>query len=234
MFGKEERHPVLRLGPKDNNQGRRGCSKSLEGDRTAEDRQQHLMKVIDSEQSLEGKLEKAEQNYETARTEMTTEYDNEREASRVELNRLKLELEGQVFQRQEEVEDVLTRERESWKAERELLLQRWQDERESLLHTMEKRCSDLTQEYKISQEELQRSVVGLQAELTAANEERIATGRAKDRLKQRWDEDRVKFEKAIAELSGVADTLGKEKGKLQKMVEAFGEVTDVKPKGDTF
>jgi hypothetical protein len=52
--------------------------------------------------------------------------------------------------------------------------------------------------------------------------------------KKQWDEEREDLKRMVAEIQGVAQNLDAEKGRLEKLVQCFGEVTDVKSKGDAY
>ena len=55
-----------------------------------------------------------------------------------------------------------------------------------------------------------------------------------ERLKIAWEADKINFAKATTELKSVAANLDMENANLQRMLEALGEVTDFKSRGDAY
>ena len=53
-------------------------------------------------------------------------------------------------------------------------------------------------------------------------------------LQRCWEEEKQDRERAFNELKTAAEDLGTEKGKLEKLIQAFGDVTDIKSKGDAY
>ena len=93
----------------------------------------------------------------------------------------------------------------------------------------------LTQQHEKEKDDQQKAWTELQSELTKkADEERATWEKEKAELQKGWDDEKAKFEKAYEELKSMAEHMGMEKDRLQKMVEAFGEVTDLKSKGDAY
>ena len=129
-------------------------------------------------------------------------------------------------------------------AEKEASITRWEEKRTQLvteleqqkgvmIKTHEEEIEHLKKEHKDDLNEQTRAFVGLQENLNA----KLTSDNANlleeiSNLKKAWDEDKIRFERMIDELKGVAQGMEEEKGRLQKIVEQFADETDVKSKGD--
>ncbi|KAI9819498.1 MAG: hypothetical protein M1827_006946 [Pycnora praestabilis] len=169
---------------------------------------------------------------------MTSVWIRQKKELEVKSDKVRRELEATLNQRQRHLEDALKKERESresWAKERNDLIKGWDEERAGLGHGWEQQREVLLNQHKKEKDSLRRSLLETYTGLSQdAKNERQTIENEKIALQKGWDEDKFKFERVVKELQSVADVLSLEKTKLQRMVECFGTVTDLKSKGDTF
>lgn len=140
--------------------------------------------------------------------------------------------------RQRDHEEALRKEllnREAWDMERSSIVRDWDEERLSLGKGWEEQHRILAAKHQSEKDELQSTWKTTQAQINERAEGRIARlQREIEKLKAGWDADKSRFVKATTELKAVAAKLDNENDNLQRMVEAFGEATDFRSKGDTY
>ncbi|KAI9787395.1 MAG: hypothetical protein M1816_007528 [Peltula sp. TS41687] len=196
--------------------------------------EEHGSGLKQTEDDHEAKLKQVESDYEQKLADLTSQCTQEKETMSGEFVREKSELDSNLAAKQQELEQTLAKEREDWQKEREELLKGWQEERETLVQDNESKSKMLAEEHTKNEGSLHAKLKKLEADLKVARNEKTAVTKSKNDLEKGWDSEKAKLERAIIELRGVADNLDKEKSKLQKMVEAFGEITDIRSKGDTY
>ena len=147
-------------------------------------------------------------------------------------------LEHTLQVRQTEIEEAHQKEqqdREAWNKERDTLTRAWDEERIGLDKGWEQQRAVLVAQHKTDKDELQKTWKANQARLLKRNEtDSIKAQKEIDKLKAGWDTDKTKFKKATEQLKDAASTLDRENEKLQKMVEAFGDATDFRSRGDAY
>ncbi|KAL8736084.1 MAG: hypothetical protein Q9181_002570 [Wetmoreana brouardii] len=122
-------------------------------------------------------------------------------------------------------------EKEGWDRERESLLKNWEDERarigqgsEELVSHLRKENDDMQKAWKSTEESLKKerndSENRLRSEVVG--------------LKAARDADRADFSKKSVELKATANKLNTENVKLQKLADAFEQVTDLRGREDTY
>lgn len=127
-----------------------------------------------------------------------------------------------------DLEDAVRREREghqSWDREREALRRSRDEQRNALFQEWEEERRSLLTHHEKSLEELQRELqrgrrTPHHSSHSKMEEENQRLRQQIEGLKVGWDTDKAKFHS--------------ENSRLQKMIEAFGEATDLKSRGDTF
>ncbi|KAI4213029.1 MAG: hypothetical protein LQ351_004373 [Letrouitia transgressa] len=125
-------------------------------------------------------------------------------------------------------------ERDAWNQERDLITKRWEEERAALGKGSEELRIQAAQHRK-EKEELQRAFEASEERIKKGHAESISQMQAEiDNLKTGWDVDKDKFRKTMAELNASAAKMNDENIKLQKLAQAFGEVTDLKSREDPF
>ncbi|KAJ9648319.1 hypothetical protein H2199_001173 [Coniosporium tulheliwenetii] len=155
-----------------------------------------------------------------------------------DIDRQKEEFEAKLDTIQHELEDATKREKESreaWMKEKGDLTRAWDEERTRATRDMEEQRQCLTAEKEQEKNDVQRFWLELQADLTNKREaEKEGLTKEIATLREGWDKDRETFDRVVSELRSVTENLGVEKGRLQKMVDCFGEVMDLKSKGDAY
>lgn len=153
-------------------------------------------------------------------------------------SRLRRDWEMALESRQKAVDDSHRKhlqDKTAWDKERESLTRDWDQERSILGKGSEEQRRFLGAQYQKEKEELQKK---WQSSQTRANKQ-AEEGQEKvqkeiDRLKAGWDADKSKFAKATAELRNVVVKLKEDNTNLQKLTEAFGDITDLKSREDPF
>lgn len=153
-------------------------------------------------------------------------------------SRLRQDLDISRKARQKDLEEAQRRElqnREAWDKERSSLVRERDEERLSLGKGWEEQRRILTAKHQSEKDDLQSTWKSTQARENERAEGNIARlQREIEKLKSGWDADKARFVKATTELKAVAAKLGNDNDNLQRMVEAFGEATDFRSKGDTY
>ncbi|MCJ1421725.1 hypothetical protein MMC32_008091 [Xylographa parallela] len=115
-------------------------------------------------------------------------------------------------------------EREKWNDERSKLQRDWNEQRQNLLVQHRNETEELRKAgrllYDSEQSRLQDQATGFQRQI--------------ETLKSEWDADRAKLAKAQNDYSARISKLQSEIDRLQKMVDAFGEPTDLSSRGNKY
>ena len=115
-------------------------------------------------------------------------------------------------------------EREKWSDERKAIQRDWNEQHQNLLGQHRKEIEELRKAsrslYGSDQNRLEDKVTRLQRQV--------------ETLKSGWDADKAKLAKAQSEQSAETSKLRSENERLQKMVDTFGEATDLKSRGNTY
>lgn len=210
---------------------------------------EHDKELKDQRQHFDDQKAKLVEEFSKEKDELRTSFQSQKKEIESSFEILRKDLEGKLNSTQANLEQVIKTEREGreqWSGEREMLTKGWGQERESrdkeveeqrqaLIKQHEEEMASLARKHKDDINEQTMGFVSLQEginrKMTAENE---GLREGLKSLKKAWDQDREKFEDVVKELSGVAHALDSEKGRLQKLVESFGEITDVKSKGDAY
>jgi serine/arginine repetitive matrix protein 2 len=162
--------------------------------------------------------------------ELRSEHERQQLERQASFDRVRDELETQLEAAQKDREDALTQERESrevWLAEREALVKSHQDDRDLL-----------EAEYKKSKDDSDRAWIELHADVSARAEEEKARVdqliREKDELQRRYNALRSESEQEKSIIKSVASNLESEKSRLEKLMECYGDIAEIKSKGDTY
>ena len=124
---------------------------------------------------------------------------------------------------------------ESWNKERESMSVRWDEERTMLGKGWEEQRKALSAKHQAEKDEMLKKWQASQSRANkSAEEENLRLQKEIEKLQAGWDTDKAKFAKVTAEMRSAATKLNEENVKLQKLVEAFGEVTDLKSREDPF
>lgn len=147
---------------------------------------------------------------------------------------LEASLEAQRKANEEEyrkyIQDLESRNKEreslcvSWDEERTILGKGWEEQRKILGAKHQTEKDEMLKKWQASQSRANKS----------AEEENLRLQKEIEKLQAGWDADKAKFAKASTEMRSAALKLNEENVKLQRLAEAFGEVTDLKSREDPF
>jgi serine/arginine repetitive matrix protein 2 len=166
--------------------------------------------------------------------ELRSEHQRQQLERQASFDRVRDELETQLGAAQKDREEALIHERESreaWLAEREALMRAHQDDRENIRR-------GLDEQYQRGKDELDKAWVELHADASArAEEERARVDqliKEKDDLQKRYNALRAESEQEKSIIKSVANNLESEKSRLEKLMECYGDIAEIKSKGDTY
>jgi len=162
----------------------------------------------------------------------------EKESLKASLARQKKDLEADHFNTQQELEKARdarrkaieesrkkhAEDRESWEKERAVLGKGSAEQRSLLTSQHNKEVEAMRRTQEASEERIRQQVQDDMAKL----HDQIGT------LQAGWDAEKDKFAGSMADLKAQAARMDEENKKLQRMADAFGEVTDLRSRGDPF
>lgn len=162
----------------------------------------------------------------------------EKESLKASLARQKKDLEADHFNTQQELEKARdarrkaveesrnkhAEDRESWEKERAVLGKGSEEQRSLLTSQHNKEVEAMRRTQEASEERIHQQVQDDMAKLHDQVE----------RLQAGWDAEKGKFARSMADLRAQAVRMDDENKKLQRMADAFGEVTDLRSRGDPF
>lgn len=198
---------------------------------------------------FERRRKEQEENFQVLSAEMSSRFLKEKESMRnswsrqkrdleLDYDKIRRDLEGRLSSRLKDLEVARDQERESreaWAREREALVRGWDEERAGMGKGWEEQRQVLIRQHAKETEDMQKKLKHLQDESTQeATAARLALEKENEMLRNGWNADKEKFNKIVDDLKAVTDNLDTEKRRLQKMVETFGEATDLRSKGDTY
>jgi serine/arginine repetitive matrix protein 2 len=173
--------------------------------------------------------------------ELRSEHQRQQLERQASFDRVRNELETQLGAAQKDREEALIHERESreaWLAEREALMRAHQDDRENIRRGLDEQRDVLEAQYQRGKDELDKAWVELHADASArADEERARVDqliKEKDDLQKRYNALRAESEQEKSIIKSVANNLESEKSRLEKLMECYGDIAEIKSKGDTY
>lgn len=192
----------------------------------------------ESESKLQARLAEVNQRYALEKEELQTGWSSQRQELEDSHARLRRDLESALEAREKAVDEARRKQlqdREAWNKERESLSHSWGEERAVLGKGSEEQRTILAAQHQSEKDGLQKKWQASQSRAHKLAEE-VTSKLQKDneRLRAGWDADKAKFAKATGELKSAAIKLNEDNIKLQKLAEAFGEVTDLKSREDPF
>ena len=184
--------------------------KLKEADLLAETRRQEEVDALAAEK------EELRVEYERQYHERETSFDNERN-----------ELEIKLSAAQRDHEEA----RESWLAEREMLIRSHQEHSDSLQRGWSEERDALDAQYQRAKEESDKAWAELHSD---ANRRADELARERDDLLRKYEELKAESQKEKEIIKSVASNLESEKARLEKMMECYGDIAEIKSKGDTY
>ena len=154
------------------------------------------------------------------------------------LSRQRRELETSNTRLRRDLDDALEarkRDLEESHRKQQLNKEAWDKERTVLGKGTEEQRKVLVAQHQIERDELEKTYRQSEARIRKQAEENATKLQNEvEKLRMGWDTDKTKFNKATAELRAAANKLNEENIKLQKLADAFGNITELKSKGDHF
>lgn len=122
-------------------------------------------------------------------------------------------------------------EKETWRSERQSLMKDWESERAKAGQG----SAELHAHHQKEKEELQKDWKSSRIRMEKEHSDSLAKMQAEiDRLKAGWDADKASFNKVKADLKATAAKLNTENTKLQRLADAFEQVTDLRGRDDAY
>jgi serine/arginine repetitive matrix protein 2 len=187
------------------------------------------------------RLKEADVLAESQRQDAIAIHVQEKDELQASFDKTRNELETKLGSAQQDREEALRHERESreiWLAEREALIKSHQDDRESIRRGWDEQRGLLEAHYKKSKDESDRAWIDLHADASQkANEEKARVDeliKEKEELQKKYNALKAESEKEKAIIKSVASNLESEKSRLEKLMECYGDIAEIKSKGDTY
>ena len=182
-----------------------------------------IRRTRDSEAALQARLVQAHKTH-AQEKEVWSRQRRELETTNTRLRR---DLDDALEMRKRDLEETHRKHqlnKEAWDKERTVLGKGTEEQRKVLVAQHQIDRGELEKSYRQSEARIRRQAEESGAKLQ--NEiEKVRAG---------WDTDKTRFNKATAELKAAANKLNDENIKLQRLAEAFGNITELKSKGDGF
>jgi serine/arginine repetitive matrix protein 2 len=175
------------------------------------------------------------------RDELIADHERRHFELQASFDQLRNELETKLSLAQQDREEAFRHERESrevWLAEREALMKSHRDDRESIRTSWDEQRDVLEAQYKKSKDESDRAWIELHADASKRAEEENARVnqliKEKEELQKKYNALRAESEQEKAIIKSVATNLESEKSRLEKLMECYGDIAEIKSKGDTY
>lgn len=192
----------------------------------------------EAEARLQGRVAELNQRYAAEKEELQAGWSRQRRDLEDSHTRMRRDFELALDARQTTVEEGHRKQledRDAWNKEREALTHGWNEERALLGKGSGEQRTILATQHQSEKDEMLRKWQASQSRADrSAEETTLKLQKEIEKVRAGWDGDKARFSKAIGELNSAAMRLNDENSKLQKLAEAFGEVTDLKSREDPF
>lgn len=192
----------------------------------------------ESEARLQAREAQLSESWELERSSLQAGWATQKREIEDSHSRLRRDWEATLDSRQKTIEECRrkqSQDREAWNRERDALSRSWGEERTLLGKGWAEQRTILTAQHQNEKDELERKLRDSHAQaIKTAEERQTKLEKENERIKTGWEADKAKFSKATADLKNAAAKLNDENVKLQKLAEAFGDVTDLKSREDPF
>jgi hypothetical protein len=187
------------------------------------------------------KLKEADASFVKEKDELISDHQRQQLERESDYDSARKELEIKLNTAQRDREDALIHERESrevWEAERETLARAYDEERESLQRGWDEQRESLEGQYRKNKEESDKAWVELHADAARnAEEEKAKVARLteeKDLLQREYNALKAESRREKEVIKSVAGNLETERARLEKLMECYGDIAEIKSKGDTY
>ena len=165
--------------------------------------------------------------------ELRSEHQRQQRERDANTDRVREELETKLSTAQKDREEALKHERESrevWEGERKQLTKSHQEDRASLERGWQELREILETQYK--------AWIELHADANRKAEEEKAKVQKLtvelEELRKKFDELKVESDKEKGVIKSVVSNLDSERSRLEKVMECYGDIAEIKSKGDTY
>ncbi|KAI4112276.1 MAG: hypothetical protein LQ345_006552 [Seirophora villosa] len=194
---------------------------------------------------LQRQLRELEAQFQARTAESEQNRRMEKEGLELTMAKQKKELEDICTKLQRELDDTKSahgkaldmhlkkhnQEKEIWTQDRQSLMRDWERERAKTGQG----SAELHAQHQKEKEELQENWKASRLRLENEHSEAMAKMQAEmNSAKASWDADKAQFNRVKAELKATAAQLNTENTKLQKLADAFEQVTDLRGRGDAY
>ena len=192
----------------------------------------------DTESTLQAQLDLAKRTHAqekeslSASSERKTREQEARHSCEVQSWKRKLELKADAL---DDSRRVHQKDKDTWAEERAVLICDWEKERAILSQGSEEQYSSLTGKHRSEMDKLHKlHETSTNRVRQEAEDEKAKLRKEIDRLKAHWNAERVFLHKQREELKARVAEIDETNTKLRTMANTFGEVTDLKSRGDPF
>ncbi|KAI9681221.1 MAG: hypothetical protein M1817_002503 [Caeruleum heppii] len=175
----------------------------------------------------EQKLAQQKAAHEADSIDASNRLSDERDLLRATFAEEKKKLESALYEKVKSVEISLQEEKQGRLEDREKLLRRFDEECETMKRSYEEQRDSLT-------EQQAKLVASLRADLEAKEAETLELADTIQSLKKSSEEDQVAFQLITGEWQRAVEKTRSENERLLKASETFGDIDDIKSKGDAF
>ncbi|CAO2656774.1 Nn.00g055770.m01.CDS01 [Neocucurbitaria sp. VM-36] len=198
-------------------------------------------KLKEADVLAENQRQEAAAAFVKEKDELRSEHQRQQREREASFDRVRNELETKLGSAQKDREEALKHERESrefWVAERETLLKAHQEDRDSLQKGWDEQRDLLEAQYKKTKDESDKAWIDLHADASRrADEEKAKVEQLtqeKEELIKKYDELKAESQKEKEVIKSVATNLESEKARLEKLMDCYGDIAEIKSKGDTY
>jgi serine/arginine repetitive matrix protein 2 len=198
-------------------------------------------RLKDADVLAETQRQEAAAAFVVEKDELRSEFQRKQLERQASFERVRNELETKLGAAQLDREESLRQERESrevWLAEREALIKAHEDDRENFHKGWDEQRDLLDAQYQKSKDESDKAWIELHADASRrADEEKARVDQLmqeKEELLRRYNALRAESEKEKAIIKSVATNLESEKSRLEKLMECYGDIAEIKSKGDSY
>jgi len=198
-------------------------------------------KLKDADALADKRRQEAAASFDKEKDELRSDHQRQQREQESNYESVRKELEIKLSTAQKYREDSLIHEQKSqavWEAERETLVKTYDEARESLQRGWDEQRELLEGQYRKTKEESEKTWVELHADATRKAEEEKAKVeqlmKEKDLLQREYNALKAESRKEKEVIKSVAGNLETERARLEKLMECYGDIAEIKSKGDTY
>lgn len=198
-------------------------------------------KLKEADVIAENQRQEAAAAFVKEKDELRSEHQRQQREREANFDNLRKEIETKLGAAQLDCEQALKREREGmevWAKERGTLVQAHREDIDSLRKSWEEQRALLEGQHKKIKDESDKAWIDLHADANRKAEEHkiLAEQLSKDKeeLQKQYNALKAENEKEKEVIKSVAGNLESERSRLEKLMECYGDIAEIKSKGDTY